>query len=32
MKSVLQSCVRDEGGRLGVGFQEQVSSQPELLR
>ena len=32
MKSVLSSCVEDEGRPLGIGFQEQVSNQPELLR
>jgi len=32
MKSVLRSCVEDEGGPLGIGFQEQVLNQPELLR
>jgi hypothetical protein len=32
MKSVLYSCVEDEGRPLGIGFQEQVSNQPELLR
>jgi hypothetical protein len=32
MKSVLQSCIEDEGRPLGIGFQEQVSNQPELLR
>jgi hypothetical protein len=26
MKTVLQSCVEDEGGPLGIGFQEQVSN------
>jgi hypothetical protein len=29
---VSQSCVKDEGGPLGIGFQEQVSNQSELLR
>ena len=32
MKSVLSSCVEDEGRPLGIGFQEQVSNQPEPLR
>jgi hypothetical protein len=26
------SCAKDEGGPLGIGFQEQVSNQSELLR
>ncbi len=29
MKSVSQSCVEDEGRPLEIGFQEQVSNQPE---
>jgi hypothetical protein len=29
---VSYSCVKDEGGPLGIGFQEQVSNQSELLR
>ena len=31
-KSVWTSCVKDEGGPLGIGFQERVSNQSELLR
>jgi hypothetical protein len=26
------SCVKDEGGPLGIGFQEQVSNHSKLLR
>jgi len=26
------SCIEDEGRPPGIGFQEQVSNQPELLR
>ena len=26
------SCARDEGRSLGIGFQEQVSNRPKLLR
>jgi hypothetical protein len=29
---VLYSCVEDGGGPLGIGFQERVSNQSELLR
>ncbi len=29
---MLYSCIGDEGRPLGIGFQEQVSNQPELLR
>ena len=29
---VKYSCVDDEGRPLGIGFQEQVPNQPELLR
>ena len=29
---MLYSCVEDEGGPLGIGFQERVSNQSELLR
>jgi hypothetical protein len=32
LTAVSQSCVKDEGGPLGIGFQEQVSNQSELLR
>jgi hypothetical protein len=31
-KFVTYSCVGDEGGPLGTGFQEQVPNQSELLR
>ena len=31
-KSVSYSCGDDEGRPLGIGFQEQVPNQPELLR
>ncbi len=32
VKSVSYSCVRDEGGPLGIGFQEQVPNHSKLLR
>ena len=32
VQAVPESCVEDEGRPLGIGFQEQVSNQPEPLR
>jgi hypothetical protein len=29
---VKKSCVKDKGGPLGIGFQEQVSNHSKLLR
>ena len=31
-KIVTYSCVEDDGGPLGIGFQEQIPNQSELLR
>ena len=32
LKAVPYSCVEDDGRPIGIGFQERVSNQPELLR